>query len=105
MNIRLVYVTTPSHEEAEKIATCVVNEQLAACANIIDGVTSIYRWEEKLCRENETAMILKTTAAAGEKLIARIRELHSYECPCIVTLPIENGHPDFLRWIENQTTA
>ncbi len=104
MKTKLIYVTAPSHEEAEKIAKAVVTEQLAACANILDNVTSIFHWEGKLCRENESVLILKTTEKQVEKLSGRIKELHSYDCPCIVALPIESGNPDFLNWVADATS-
>ena len=62
MSVKLVYVTAPSHEEAQRIAKTVVTERLAACANILDGVTSIFHWKNKLCREQEAVLILKTSA-------------------------------------------
>lgn len=102
MSSKLVYVTAPSRKEAEKIAETVVTERLAACANILDGVTSVFHWEGKLCRENETVLILKTTEEKTDALTARIKELHSYECPCIVVLPIEGGNPAFLEWIARE---
>ena len=99
MSVKLIYVTAPSREEAEKIAETVVIERLAACANILDGVTSIFHWEGRLCRENEAILILKTTEKMTAALTARIKELHSYECPCIVVLPIEGGNQAFLEWL------
>jgi periplasmic divalent cation tolerance protein len=102
MNPKLIYVTAPSRKEAERIAETVVTERLAACANILDGVTSIFHWEGKLCRENEAVMILKTADEKTAALTARIKELHSYECPCIVVLPIEDGNPAFLEWIQRE---
>ena len=105
MSPQLIYVTAPSRPEAEKIATTVVTEKLAACANILDGVTSIFEWEGKLCRENETVLILKTAEERVGALTERIKELHSYDCPCIVALPIEGGNPDFLNWVTEATRA
>ncbi|NOU36941.1 MAG: divalent-cation tolerance protein CutA [Kiritimatiellaceae bacterium] len=102
MNNKLIYVTAPSREEAERIAEAVVTERLAACANILDGVTSLFHWEGKLCRENEAVLILKTTEEKTAALTARIKELHSYECPCVVVLPIEGGNPAFLEWIQHE---
>jgi periplasmic divalent cation tolerance protein len=102
MNVKLIYVTAATLAEAEKIAKTVVTERLAACANIVDGVTSIFHWEGTLCREKEAVLILKTTEEKTDALTARIQELHSYECPCIVVLPIEGGNPDFLDWIEGE---
>ena len=102
MSIKLIYVTTGSRAEAEKIAEAVVNERLAACANILPGVTSVFHWEGNLCREEETVLFLKTTEDRVEKLTETIRALHSYECPCIVALPVEGGNPAFLEWVERE---
>ncbi|MDD3275622.1 MAG: divalent-cation tolerance protein CutA [Kiritimatiellales bacterium] len=99
MSVKLIYVTAPTREAAEQIAEAVVTEHLAACANILDGVISFFHWDGKLCREKEAVLILKTTEEKTDALTARIQELHSYECPCIVVLPIEGGNPDFLDWI------
>ena len=105
MNAKLIYMTAPSREEAERIAEAAVTERLAACANILDGVTSLFHWEGKLCRETEAVLILKTTEEKTDALTVRIKELHSYECPCIVVLPIENGNPAFLEWVEGEICA
>jgi len=102
MSTKLIYVTAPNRKEAEQIAETVVTERLAACANILDGVTSIFHWDGKLCRENEAVLILKTTEEKTAALTARIKELHSYECPCIVILPIDGGNPAFMEWIERE---
>lgn len=99
MSIKLIYVTAPSKADAERIAETVVTEQLAACANILDGVTSLFHWENKLCREEETVVFLKTTAEKVDLLTDRIKKIHPYDCPCIVALPIESGNPDFLSWV------
>lgn len=104
MKTKLIYVTAAGRAEAEKIAETVVTERLAACANILDGITSIFHWNGTLCRENETVLILKTMEEKTDALAARIKELHSYECPCIVILPIEGGNPAFLDWIGRETT-
>jgi len=105
MSVKFIYVTTPSKEEAEHIAKTVVTEKLAACANIFDGVTSIFHWESKLCRESEAVLILKTTDEKVATLTERIKQLHSYDCPCIVALPIEGGNPNFLGWIAKNTIS
>jgi periplasmic divalent cation tolerance protein len=99
---KLIYVTAANLAEADRIAETVVTERLAACANILNGVTSFFHWEGKLCRENEAVLILKTTEEKTVELTARIKELHSYECPCVVVLPIESGNPAFLDWIERE---
>jgi periplasmic divalent cation tolerance protein len=102
MKAKLIYVTAAGADEAGRIAEAVVTERLAACANILDGVTSIFHWEGRLCRENEAVLILKTTEEKTAALTARIKELHSYDCPCIVVLPIEDGNPAFLEWIARE---
>jgi periplasmic divalent cation tolerance protein len=99
----LIYITAPDRAEAEKIAETVVTEHLAACATVLDGVRSFFHWKGKLCREEETVVILKTIEARSAELTARIKELHSYECPCIAALPIEGGNKEFLDWIEEST--
>jgi periplasmic divalent cation tolerance protein len=94
-----VYVTVPSLPEAEKIARVVVEERLAPCANILPGVHSIYRWKGKVEQATECAMILKVDSEGFEDLRARIRSLHSYECPCIVAWPIDKADADYARWL------
>ena len=98
-----VYVTTGNREEALVIARTVVAEKLAACANILGEVTSIYEWQGEVHEDGEAALILKTRTELFGDLAARIRELHSYDCPCIVAWPIEAGSEDYLSWIGDQT--
>jgi periplasmic divalent cation tolerance protein len=100
-----VYVTTASPEEASRIGRLCVAERLAACANIIKGMESIYQWKGEVRSDAETALILKTVEARLPALTERIRGLHSYECPCVVTLPITGGFAPYLAWIANETAA
>ena len=97
-----VYMTAGSKEEANAIGRCLVEEKLAACVNIIDGMTSIYRWEGKLESASETVVIAKTMSETVEALTERVKALHSYDCPCIVKLALQGGNHDFLSWIEEQ---
>lgn len=99
---RLVYVITANEKEAEKIAKTLVEEKLAACANIF-SVRSIYKWAGDIQREDEVAMFIKTRVELVDKIISRVKELHSYEVPCIISLPIEKGYVEFLKWIDNST--
>ena len=99
----LLYVTAATMESARKMARIAVEERLAACANLLEGMTAIYRWNGALQEEREVVLLLKTTADRQEALIARLRELHDYDIPCIVALPIVAGNPDFLRWIWEET--
>lgn len=103
MDTVFVYVTARGADEAGEIARTVVSERLAACANLLGGIESIYWWQGKLCKDNEVALILKTSAERKPELIERIKELHSYDCPCIVCLPIADGNRDFLNWIAAET--
>ncbi|KHK02770.1 divalent-cation tolerance protein CutA [Desulfovibrio sp. TomC] len=103
MAVVLAYVTTESVEQAERIGRALVAERLAACANILPGMRSIYRWKGTVETAEETVLIAKTRDTLAEALTARVRELHSYEVPCIVILPITGGLPDFLRWIDDET--
>ena len=102
MSHSLVYVTTPNRKESKKIARSLVGERLAACANIFP-VESIYRWKGEIADEEEDAMIIKTRAELVDKVIERIRGLHSYEVPDIISLRIEKGHARFLKWIDEST--
>ena len=103
MSAYFCYIPVPSRDEALAIGRTVVEERLAACANVLDGVSSIYWWQGALEQAGEAALILKTRAELVERLTGRIRELHSYECPCVVALPIAAGNPDYLDWIANET--
>jgi periplasmic divalent cation tolerance protein len=104
MSHRLIYVTTANRDEAVAIGRALVGERLAACANVIDGLTSIFRWQEAVQEDGETALILKTRADLVGPLTERVKTLHSYECPCVVALPIDAGNPAFLDWITEETS-
>ncbi len=103
MDAFFVYVTVPDEAEAKQIARLVVEERLAACANLLGAIQSVYWWEGEICEGKEVALILKTSTARKAELIDRIKQLHPYDCPCIVCLPIADGNPDFLDWIGKET--
>jgi len=103
MAVMFVYVTASGADEAERIGRAVVSERLAACANMLAPVRSIYWWQGALEDSTEAALILKTTRARLPDLIARVKALHSYECPCIEALEVADGNPDFLAWIARET--
>ncbi|ACL05117.1 CutA1 divalent ion tolerance protein [Desulfatibacillum aliphaticivorans] len=103
MEAVLVYMTAGSMEEARKIASALVEERLAACANILPQMESVYQWKGKIENDAEVVVIAKTKASLAEKLNARVLELHSYEVPCVVTMPITGGNPEFLAWIGEET--
>lgn len=98
----LVYVTARSHDEALDIARTVVFEQLAACANILGAMTSVYRWQGAIHEDAEVALLLKTRRGLVEALSERIIQLHPYDCPCVVAIDISGGNPAFLEWITTQ---
>jgi periplasmic divalent cation tolerance protein len=103
MNNILIYMTCADKEEAEKIANALLEKRLIACANIMAPHISLYRWEGKLENNAEVAVILKTQEALFEQVRQKICDLHSYDCPCIVALPISQGHDPFLQWIKEET--
>lgn len=98
--VLLVLTTWPDPAKARAAAQTLVEERLAACANLVPGVESIYRWEGKVETAGEVLMILKTTIARYQMLETRIRALHSYEVPEIVSLRVTDGLPAYLRWVE-----
>jgi len=99
MPIRFIYMTAGSLDEAKRIGRELVSNKLAACVNILPQMQSIYVWEGKLQEDAEVVMIAKTTAANTAELIAKVKSLHSYDVPCIVSLAVEEGYPPFLDWI------
>ncbi|MBL8834758.1 MAG: divalent-cation tolerance protein CutA [Alphaproteobacteria bacterium] len=103
MEFRMLYVTAANATEAERIAEALVVERLAACANILPAVASIYRWRGKVEHAREVVVIAKTRAECAAAAIARVKELHSYEVPGVVALPIDDGNPDYLRWLAAET--
>ena len=100
-----VYMTASSAEEADRIASALVEERLAACVNILGGIRSVYRWDGAVQSDAEVALVAKTRAALFGALAARVRALHSYEVPCIVSWPIEAGNPAYLAWIGDETAG
>ena len=103
MTHALIYVTAPDRDTAARLARSVVEARLAACANILPGIQSVYWWKGTIETADEAALVLKTRTALVPRLTAELRRLHPYECPCIVALPIVAGNPGFLRWIDAET--
>ena len=100
MKKNLVYITASNEKEALNIGKTLVSERLAVSVNIITSVRSLYWWEGKIQDEQEVVIVAKTGAALVEKLTERVISMHSYICPCVVSIPIEKGHAAFLDWIE-----
>lgn len=103
MSACFVYITTGDAAEALKIGRILVEERLAACANVQDRVTSIYRWEGAVQEDAEAVLIAKSVNDRLPALIDRVKALHSYECPCIVAWPLRAGNPDFLDWLATES--
>ncbi|MBU6420759.1 MAG: divalent-cation tolerance protein CutA [Gammaproteobacteria bacterium] len=99
----VVLSTAPDQKSAENIAAALVEQRLAACVNLLPGVTSIYRWKDEVKREPECLLLIKTSADRFEALRQRLRELHPYELPEIIALAIGAGDPDYLAWLTEST--
>ena len=99
----IIFVTAASEQEAATIGKALVEEGLAACANIIPAIRSIYRWKEAIWDEGESLIIIKSRDELFERLRKRVKELHSYEVPEITALKLEKGDPAYLQWIETVT--
>ncbi len=99
----VVLVTCPNRRTAETIARALVEERLAACANIVPGLTSVYRWKGDICRDREVLTLLKTRRSRFAALARRVRELHPYSVPEIVALPLVAGSPPYLAWVMDST--
>lgn len=95
--------TAPSEDEARSLARSLVEAGLAACVNLVPGVRSIYRWEGELCEEGEVLLVIKSVSSQREALIERLSQLHSYECPEAIALPIVAGAQPYLDWLQQNT--
>ncbi len=99
MSIRFVYMTAGNLEEGQRIGRELVAAGLAACVNILPRMSSIYVWEGRVEEASEVVIIAKTTLERVKDLVHRVKSLHSYSCPCIVSLKVEDGYPPFLEWV------
>ena len=103
MQTNVVYMTAGDIDEAKTIASALVKERLAACVNILPGMESFYQWRGEVENEQEIVLIAKTKTILMPRLTERVKELHSYDVPCIVSFPITGGAPDFIKWIASET--
>ncbi len=99
----IVFMTSASRQEAEKIAGHLVENRLAACVNIVSDIRSLYWWEGKLCDDKEVFFIAKTRADLFNELTEAVKSLHSYKVPEIIFVPIKDGSRDYLEWIGEVT--
>lgn len=104
MSETVTLTTCRDRRQASAIAKALVAERLAACVNIVPNVSSVYSWKGKIEEGREVLLVIKSRASLSKRLAARIRALHSYEVPEVVTLKIASGNPDYLRWIRESTT-
>ena len=95
----LLYLTCANKDEAKTIARTLIDERLIACANILGKMISVYRWEGTVVEDEEIAVLLKTRRDMAARVTERVKELHSYDLPCVVGLPIQGGNPDFIGWL------
>ncbi|GAB0148108.1 MULTISPECIES: divalent-cation tolerance protein CutA [Marichromatium] len=101
----LLLCTCPDVAQATRLAEQLVEEELAACVNLVPGLTSIYRWAGEIAREREVLLLIKTSAERSRALIDRLAELHPYETPEAIAVPITEGLADYLNWIDTATGA
>jgi len=102
MKVNLIYITAKDKAEARKIGSQLLESKLAACVNIIDNMNSMYVWQGKVQDDKEVILIAKTTEARVPLLIEKVKSLHSYDCPCIVSIAVSGGNSEFLDWIANE---
>ena len=99
----MVLATVPDAEVGRRLARSLLQERLIACANLVPGVTSLYRWEGEVQEEDETLVVMKTRSELVPRLIARIPELHPYELPEVLALRVDDGLPAYRRWVLGET--
>lgn len=99
-----VVLTTVPLEAAETLASTLVEERLAACVNVHPGVTSVYRWQGRIERQREAMLVVKTSDAALDKLVARLSEIHPYSVPEIVALDVVRVNAKYLDWVDSETS-
>ncbi len=102
-NCIIIYITAANKQEAEQIGRTLVEKKLAACSNIVDPINSIFSWKGDICQEKETLLMLKTMQNKFDIIVHEVKNLHSYETPEIIALPIIAGSDDYLSWIKEET--
>lgn len=105
MTAAIVYITTADREQALSLGRALVEERLAACANVLHPMTSLYWWDGAVQTGDEGVLILKTRQELVPRLTERVKELHTYDCPCVVAWPLAAGNPAYFAWIESETTS
>ncbi len=101
MTYIMIYITTKDQKEAKNIGESLVKEKLAACINVIPSIESVYWWKGKIENDKESVLIVKTKKDLVEKAIKRVKELHSYDVPCVDVIPITEGNKEYFEWVED----
>ena len=106
-NLRMVYITTPTKTVAKELGRLLLENRLAACVNILDGMESMYWWKGELVEEQECVLLVKTHYSRMKKLTTLVNEQHPYECPCIISYTIteDEGSADYREWLYNESLA
>lgn len=103
-NLLVVYITCPSYEAAETLSRQLLEEKLAACCNILQGVRSLFWWENKIDEDEESLIIVKTQKTRLNELVEFVQEHHPYDVPEVIALPIVGGSQEYLDWVKQETT-
>ncbi len=96
------YITVSTEESAKKIAEILLTKNLIACANILPGMKSIFKWKGEIVHEEEVVLTVKTIESHTEEITSEVKKVHEYECPCIVFLPIIGGNEEFIQWVKGR---
>jgi periplasmic divalent cation tolerance protein len=102
--VHLVFMTAPDEAVASSLARTLVEARLAACANLIPGVRSIYRWKDEICDDGEWLVLFKTTEARLQSLREKIIDMHPYDCPEVLVVDVSDGAPEYLQWVMDQVS-
>jgi periplasmic divalent cation tolerance protein len=98
-------ITCPDVEVANRLATALVQRRVAACVNLVPGITSVYHWQGEICRDSEVLLLVKTRLDAAEKLLAVVAELHPYEVPEVLWTPVVQGNRSYLDWLDENLSS
>ncbi len=104
-DVRVILVTAPDADCASTIARTLVTERLIACANVVAGVRSIYRWEGAVQEDEEVLLVLKTTTDRCDAVASRVKALHPYDLPEVIALPVDGGSADYLAWVRTESST
>ncbi|MFW6324734.1 MAG: divalent-cation tolerance protein CutA, partial [Desulfovibrionales bacterium] len=104
LSMATLYMTAPSRETAETIGRALLEKRLVACVNILGRITSLYRWEGEIQEDEEVLLLAKTQMRVAHKAIQLVKEVHSYDVPCVTVLPVLKANPDYAAWVRGETT-